>query len=517
MIKNVEIYNFSKKPKFLFVNNCNISKNKGNYSTERGKKYSELFNRILNSNKQETKNGTTKSLNNIKKKKNNIKKISFFRPEELTLNKYSNIINIQKNINTNPFFSNKKEFHNINNNECIIKKTEIKEKIKRIKKKRKKTNKEITKNNSKIIKTNKNFDKNVSDKLLKEKQKENKKDEIYYKTKQNKKDIKNNLKFKKVNIVNDNEISFDLKCKNKNEKINFIFKQKFQKNYEVKKQTLSDIKCVTKNIFSTEKTSEREKRSERIINESINIIDSFTKNLTLKSGRTIDTSYTKNANKIGQKYINDDNSHSLLKTFNNAEMNTMNSTGIIDMQTSFNKKSIKKLKYNNESRNKKKLLINKSENITIKKYQKYDKEVYNKKNSEIKNANKRKMVQIQIRNIDTLYDSGFIPLCKINPSYYENKFTDNNIHLDSYNTKKKENLFLHKMYSVDKENSKKKTRNHRRKHETVMNNIDNIGKKLLILVNDFHNKVHQTNDRSFTVQSGKLIDKIRALKKLNNI
>ena len=50
-----------------------------------------------------------------------------------------------------------------------------------------------------------------------------------------------------------------------------------------------------------------------------------------------------------------------------------------------------------------------------------------------------------------------------------------------------------------------------------MNNIDNIGKKLLILVNDFHNKVHQTNDRSFTVQSGKLIDKIRALKKLNNI
>jgi hypothetical protein len=176
MIKNVEIYNFSKKPKLLFVNNCNISKNKGNYSTERGKKYSELFNRILNSNKQDIKNGTTKSLNNIKKKKNNIKKISFFRPEELTLNKYSNIINIQKNINTNPFFSNKKEFHNINKNECKIKKTEIKEKIKRIKNKRKKINKEITKNNSKIIKTNKNFDKNMSDKLLKEKQKENKKD-----------------------------------------------------------------------------------------------------------------------------------------------------------------------------------------------------------------------------------------------------------------------------------------------------------------------------------------------------
>ena len=284
----------------------------------------------------------------------------------------------------------------------------------------------------------------------------------------------------------------------------------------MKKQTLSNTKSVTKNICS-EKTSNRKKRIERIINESINIIDSFTKNLKLKSGRTIDTSYNKNSNKIGQKYINDDKSQSLLKTFNNTEMNTMNSTGIIDMQTSFNKRSIEKLIHNNQSRNKKKLLINKSENITIKKYQKYDKELYKKKISEEINANKRKFVEIQIRNIDTLHDSDFIPSNKINPSYYKKQFTDKDIYVDSYNTKKKKNLFLPKMYSVDKESSKNKTRKHTRKHETVMNNIDNIGKKLLILVNDFHNKVHQIDDRTFTVQSGKLIDKIRALKKLNNL
>jgi hypothetical protein len=221
MIKNVEIYKFSKKPKLLFVNNCDISRSKGNYSTERGKKYSQLFDKILNSNKQETKNDTTKSLNNIIKKKNNIKKISFLRPEELKLNKYSTIINNKKITNTNPFLSNKKGFHNINNNECKTKKTEIKEKTKRIKNITKKFNKELT-NNSKKTKINKIIDNNLSDKLLKEKQKENKKDEIYYKTEQNKKVIKNNLKFKKVDILNDNEISFDIKSKNRNEKINYI-------------------------------------------------------------------------------------------------------------------------------------------------------------------------------------------------------------------------------------------------------------------------------------------------------
>ena len=65
MIKNVEIYKCSKKPKFLFVNHYNTSRSNYSSERERGKKYSQLFNKILNSNKSVKKNTTTKSLKNI--------------------------------------------------------------------------------------------------------------------------------------------------------------------------------------------------------------------------------------------------------------------------------------------------------------------------------------------------------------------------------------------------------------------------------------------------------------------
>ena len=116
MIKKVEIYEFSKKPKFLFVNKCNTSRSNKNYSLERGKKYSQLFNKILSSNKSDKKNTMIKSSKNIALKKNNIKKITLFKPEELKLNKYSNILKNKNNINSNQFLLNKKEAHNIKNN-----------------------------------------------------------------------------------------------------------------------------------------------------------------------------------------------------------------------------------------------------------------------------------------------------------------------------------------------------------------------------------------------------------------
>ena len=57
----------------------------------------------------------------------------------------------------------------------------------------------------------------------------------------------------------------------------------------------------------------------------------------------------------------------------------------------------------------------------------------------------------------------------------------------------------------------------KKRYETVRNNIDNIGKKLLILINEFHNGGNNDNDKTFTFHSRKLIDRIRTFKKLNNI
>jgi hypothetical protein len=57
----------------------------------------------------------------------------------------------------------------------------------------------------------------------------------------------------------------------------------------------------------------------------------------------------------------------------------------------------------------------------------------------------------------------------------------------------------------------------KKRHETVKNNIDNIGKKLLILVNEFHNGSNNDDEKTFTIHSRKLIDRIRTFKKLNNI
>ena len=557
MIRNVEIFKFSKRPKPLIARNYNALKIKDNYSSERGKKYSQLFIKILNSNKPEKKIQGTKSSKNITQKKNNIKKITLFKPEELTINKYSynklnnnnflkkqnnksnyNTSKIKENIkklNKYGYLSNNLSQNKVNKNQIKINKTEEKEKQKEKNKKEKtfgnKNNKENM--NNKIKKIRKIIGKNFTDRNLKKKifkkEKENKRDELFHKNELIKKDVKNNLKIKKVNILNDNDISIDFsKEKCKNDKLNYIFKQKFQKNYEVKIQTLPKLNSVTKNLKSKQNKSNKENRSERIITESLNIIDSFTNNMTLKNIRTIDSDYSKNYYKkimnSNPKYIHTDISKSLLKSFNNTEMNTMNSTGVIDMQSPFgiNNNSFQKLTLD-ESRKKKKLLINKSESINIKIEQKFDKAFHhnnkiskNLKNLNFHNSNEGKIVKIKVRNIDNICDNNIIQSSKNNQIYLNPQYTDNDINSISYK-RKKHYFTLSKNYSIDIENNKNKKRNYRKKHETVKNNIDNIGKKLLILINDFHNKVHQIDDQSFKVHSGKLIDKIRAIKKLNNI
>ena len=159
MIRNVEIFKFSKRPKPLIARNYNALKIKDNYSSERGKKYSQLFIKILNSNKPEKKIQGTKSSKNITQKKNNIKKITLFKPEELTINKYSynklnnnnflkkqnnksnyNTSKIKENIkklNKYGYLSNNLSQNKVNKNQIKINKTEEKEKQKEKNKKEK--------------------------------------------------------------------------------------------------------------------------------------------------------------------------------------------------------------------------------------------------------------------------------------------------------------------------------------------------------------------------------------------
>ena len=526
MIKNIEIFKFNKKPKLLITNNCNPIINKNNYSSERGKKYSQLFNRILNSNKLDTKKMITNASKGIINKKNNIKKITFFKPEELKLNKFSSIIKTRNNVNMYQYYSNCNEFNLISNSELKKNKSKEKENDKRVKIKGQNYNKILLINNIKKKNNKKVIEKNLRNKYIKKKssfkkEKESKKIEINKKNEQNKKEIKNNIKNKKVDILNDNNIFFDLNLKNKKEKINYIFKQKKQKNYEVKRQELPKLNSIT------EKNKSYEDKSERIINESLNIIDSFTNKITLTKNRTINKNYRKIKKKTSPKYVHTDISQFLLNSFNNAEMKTTNSTGFIDIQSPFNiKGNSKKIKKYDKSRNVRKFLLNISEMIKNKINQKYDKSFsfnWISKPSQYLNVNKpsgKKIVHVRIRNINNLSSNEKKTGSKKNLLYNNHKYKYSDIYINSYYSKKKNNYYSPKSLSIEKGNNKynfNKIRNDRKKHETVRNNIDDIGQKLLILVNNFHSEHHQIGDKTFNAQSGKLIDRIRAIKKINNI
>ena len=231
--------------------------------------------------------------------------------------------------------------------------------------------------------------------------------------------------------------------------------------------------------------------------------------------------------------------HSVPKFSNkDTEMNTMNSSKIIDIQSpfEFNKYTSRKKKIKTKLdslRNKKNLISNSSEYITIKINQKFEKErqainkikdkFFNKRKKYLElninnKSNIKRIVRMKIRNIN------------MNKKEKRNKKNDeHNIYRDLYSCDEDTYTYKSKRYySFSKKNTSKKESIslskerdiRKRKHESIrdnLDNFDNIEKKLLNLINNFHSKVHSFDEKSFNFSSGKLIDRIRTKKKLSNV
>jgi len=531
MTKKEETFKFTKKNKIQNSKNSKIVKAEKN-----GKEYSQLFMNILNSNKSLNINNNTKFIKNNKTKKNNIKKITLFTPEELKCNYiYSSQKSKSKKLTNNIVQKNNSKIkNNINKQQRNLFNEKPKIKINNnykyntFIKKEDETN-ETRKNNIKN-KVKEIIQNNIKKQLMKIDINLTEKD-LKLKNEQNKKEIKNNIKTKKVDILNDGNIDLDNnknKMINKNNNLNYIFRQKYLKNYEV---NLNNI--TTKNKIRNNKCK-KENESQRIIDESLNIIDSFSFNNhnTTQSdnkNKKIDENYY-NKLKSYPKYIYTDISQSVLKlSNNNTEMNTMNSSRLNEISPfELNKNPIK-----GKTSKKKKLIINKSENIKNKIKQKFnkpknainDKQSFNKKLKNINEYSKkklRKFVKIKVRNINDCYNCETEKLRSYYPRFYFHKIQDYALYSQkSYNNKKEWHYSLFKNTPTHTENNtfyyNREINNMKRKYETVRNNIDNIGKKLLILVHNFHDEIHILDDRTFNIHSGKLIDRIRTIKKLNNI
>ena len=142
-----------------------------------------------------------------------------------------------------------------------------------------------------------------------------------------------------------------------------------------------------------------------------------------------------------------------------------------------------------------------------------------------KKSNLRKIIRIKVRNFHNskkYKDEDIKEIKEFTPksNYHCNTDNDAGHYLEeSYYSNNECYDFLNKNNAINKEsnqNSLNVERNNRkRKHGIDRNNIDNIGKKLLKLVNDFHNSSLYLNDKAFSNTSIKIIDKIRAIKKLN--
>ena len=554
MIENLQHFKFTKKSskKSNLLQNSKYIKNNGNYLTirEREKQYCQLFNNILNSNKSpKEKNGKIKNKNKNKyeHKRNIIKKISLFSNEEL---KYKKIYNTTINgAELNSSTSEKKIFKSkigcIKNNNKTIKKENTlrnisKNKIGNItyvnslilsdnqkqnntfqcifnkeKEKVKNSLNKMEKNN-----TEQNFKKGI---FLKKQNEENKK---YYKLdSQNKKILKSSyLKEKltkkqsrrKVDILSDKNVK-TIENK-KNEQLNYILIKKLPTRYELKNAKTSPnvSKIQNKNHSYLIKNENLRRQATK---ESINIIDSYS-----------NTNCKKNINnkiKSNKKCIFTDISQSLPKIKishnNTTDMNTTKSTEIKDYSSPFElkKKDVKQLNLNSTFIKDRILLSNKSRDIkTIKssKFLKYQKNPNAKLNNKKDKFGKRQIIRISIR--DKFYKVKNDQLNGNNPinlNYPDNESSFND--KESFNTKyfKNNSSFKNKYGTKKNIQSFSLERSLKKIHETVRNNIDNIGKKLLILVNEFHNGGNNDNDKTFTFHSRKLIDRIRTFKKLNNI
>ena len=585
MIKKIEFFRFNKKSNIIISKKNKKINGIENNSLNNEKEYSHLFISILNSNKSSNNNIIKSSINITNK---NIKKKALFRPEEINVkhlftsqnninainnnnSKYIKRTNSKNNLDNNF----QKTSSNINKYHYLIKK-ESKNKYKNKKLKRNYTEEEklekikgekiIQNKNSKEIK-NKNInikkfkgilEKNLTEKNLKKKYtflKDKKSQNINNKLNLNKnnnpkndKESKNNIKTKKMDILSDNNKSLDSNKddhKNKNEKVNYIFKQKYKNNYEIKIYPRTNLGNLLKKIESKKQqdNSSIETKSERIIKESLNIIDLFTNNnnninKNYSKYLTIDKDYNRNM-KAFETNINKDNSNlskSFKKLFNNNGINTMSTTRLKKKYSHFevNGNINKKLNFDS-SRNKINSLLNKSENIKIKINHEFKKEkrnkikinnnIYNKKieylDLNIKNkSNIKKIVRIKIRNINGIYKNDDKKLNENNHNISDNEISfydeeSNNYKNTRYYSLPKNNSIIKKNYSQIKLSKERDIR--KREHKTMRDNFESISKKLLVLVNNFHNGSQYGNQKSQNIYPEKLIDRIRTIKKLKNI
>ena len=567
MIENIQHFKFTKKPskKATILHNSKNIKNNGNILSirEKEKQYSQLFIKILNSNKSSLeKNGNIKKdKNKHENQRNIIKKISLFSNEEL---KYRKIYNTQCNQQT----INSPEINNATSEKKIFKSKIIC--IKNINKTMKKQNtlRNISKNknkpgnntyvNSSLLSDNQkqnntfqciynnekekgkekekkplnkmeknNTEQNLKKGLLMKKQNEENKNN-YKLESQNKKIVKQtylNEKLSKkkpkpkIDLLNDKNVKT---IANKtNEKLNYILIKKLPARYELKNNNTSPNANLIpyKNITYLVKNENFGKQGTK---ESINIIDSYN-NINCKK-KNIYNTFNSNG-----KIILTDISQSLPKIKishnNTTDMNTTKSSGMKDYSSPFElrKKDVKQINLNSTFKDKI-LLSNKSLEIKIikssnfLKYQKIPKSKINKKKDIL---NKRQIIRINKR--DKLYNTKTEHCYENNPinlnlNYYpdnESSFNDK----ESFNNKyfKNNSLIKNKYYTKKNILSFSLERSLKKRHETVRNNIDNIGKKLLILINEFHNGGNNDNDKTFTFHSRKLIDRIRTFKKLKNI
>lgn len=556
MIQKVEFIKFNKKP---YLNNTKIKKtlnDKKNYSLKKAKEYSQLYIEILNSNKSSNIN-RIKSTANINITKNKEKQINLF--DSIDYNRiYSSQNNINNSSSTNKVINQKKKIkldNNTNNKICSKKKNKNKKILisnktvskieKKIKNNFNSKDKESNFNNQRLRipfnkskhliksrnlkKSKENELKNQTEKvttkiiiLTKEKPQQNQIDEIisYNKSKQI---LKNNIKIRKVDILNDNKMT--LESNKEDNKLNYIFTKKLKKNYEIKLQKSPKFGTVSQKIKKMNKALICNKAIGKI-KKSSNTIDSYKNKNNIK---------TETGNKILNKELNKENSkkrksfkinyttdNSRKLSNNKTEMNTMNSTRLIDIQPPFelNRNSVKLIK-SNSLRQKKKNCLNKSAKIRMKIKQSFkNKNSKNFKeenfmknikyiNLNVKNKpNSKRIVNIKIKNVDGLLsDEGE----KIKPIY---PVTDSEYSL----LEEKSNNYRRRFYSVRRrEISLSKERDKKRENSTMRNNedIDNAEKKLSTLVRDFHNNLNDFKTNLSFHKSKKLIDRIRMKKKLN--
>lgn len=552
MIKNI-VLKFRKKQnnkKVFFSSNTKNIKEKNSLKKE--KEYSQLFTKILNSSKLNNNNNSTKAIKTKGNKNNNIKKITLFKPEELKTNDNiichkelkaitSNFQKLKNNTQKKTNINNRQHLFNNNYSKIILNINKYKDILEQQKEKSSKNIFNIDNKCFKDIKTNKIkkiIVKNSTDQKIK-------KNTIFYKKiiqnkeknyKKENNEIKYNLKIK--NISDNNILISHLnkeKIKYGNDQLKYIFRQLiFHKNYDFEKQTLPNLKDITAKDINNINKLKKETNSETIINESLNIIDYFTCNYNIKKynkNKTIDTKFYNK--KFYPKYKFIDVSHSVPKLSNyGTEINTMSSSRFNEIYSplELNLTPLKKLK-SNKSKKKKGLIINKSEDIKIKIKEKFKKNknnyINNRKDINLngnKKSNLRKIIRIKVGNFhfskknkdEDIKDS------YVKSNYHFN--TDNDVGLcseKSYYSNNELYDFLNKNNTINKESNQNNLnieRNHRsRKYGTVRNSIDNIGKKLLILVNDFHNSSLYLGNKTFSHHSIKLIDRIRAIKKLNFI